>query len=303
MDQPPTASSGADWLSTDHLAIFVKVAEMGSFSATGRALGRAQSAISYAIGELEEALGLPLFDRSTRRPRLTPDGRGLLIDAREVLDRVRSLQRRAAGLREGLEAEVSIALDALIPSTRLVEMARWFQSHYPTVSLRVVTEVLGGVAARVQPGDCQLGLTGPEGWTSSHFDAQPAGEVTLQGVVAPSHCVAELRGAALDDALRAEVQVVLSDRSDTTAGKDFDVLSYRVWRVVDLATKHALIRAGLGWGNLPQHLIEAELCAGTLVALKRAPIALPLHLITQRTAAPLGPAARALAAHLSLTAT
>ena len=52
-----------------------------------------------------------------------------------------------------------------------------------------------------------------------------------------------------------------------TAGRDFAVMSPRTWRLADLGAKHALLREGIGWGNMPLPMVESDLFAGTLVRL------------------------------------
>ena len=62
-------------------------------------------------------------------------------------------------------------------------------------------------------------------------------------------------------------QLVVTDATAITRGRDFNVLAYRTWRVGDVATKHHLIRGGLGWGGLPASLIREDLQSGRLVHL------------------------------------
>ncbi|MGY9050396.1 MAG: LysR family transcriptional regulator, partial [Rhodobacterales bacterium] len=72
-------------LSLDQLRVLVAIADAGSFSASGRSLNRAQSAISQAVATLEATQGVTLFDRSSYRPHLTDTGRVLVDQARLVL--------------------------------------------------------------------------------------------------------------------------------------------------------------------------------------------------------------------------
>ena len=91
-------------LSADQVAVFLAVVEHGTFAGAAKALRRAQSAVTYAIKRLEEAVGEPLFDRTEYRPTLTPAGRALLPNARRIADAVSAFQARAASLSQGLEA-------------------------------------------------------------------------------------------------------------------------------------------------------------------------------------------------------
>ena len=84
-------------------------------------------------------------------------------------------------------------------------------------------------------------------------------------VAAPDHPLA--RGRLLPGAGREHIQLVLTDRSPLTAGRDFSVVSDRTWRLADLGAKHQLLREGIGWGHMPLPLIAPDLAAGTLVRL------------------------------------
>ena len=102
----------------DQLQIFLAVVEEGSFAAAGRRLNRAVSVISYGVSNLEAQLGLTLFTREgTKRPVLTPEGEAILADARVVAAGLDGLRARARGLLEGLEAEVSLAVDVMLPAS------------------------------------------------------------------------------------------------------------------------------------------------------------------------------------------
>src|SRR3982075_891382 len=97
-----------DGMSLDQLRTFIAAAEEGSFSAAGRKLKRAQSVVSQTLANLEKQLGVKLFDRSARYPRLTDEGRSLLVDARSVADHVDGFKARARAMREGLEPELAV---------------------------------------------------------------------------------------------------------------------------------------------------------------------------------------------------
>src|SRR5690349_15249328 len=121
----------------DQLHTLLAVIEAGSFSAAARRLGRVQSAVSQAMANLEEHLGVTLWDRSTRVPTLTDTGRAVVGAARRVRGEVDALRQLVAGLAQGLEAEVSLCFDALFPLSALVDLCRDFAAAYPSVALRV----------------------------------------------------------------------------------------------------------------------------------------------------------------------
>src|ERR1700739_2593734 len=99
----------------DQLRVFLTVVDAGSVAGEARKLGRATSVISYAIANLENQLGLELFDRNTtRKPLLTEAGRTMLAEALAVSSGVDSMRAKAKGLLQGLEAEVHFVVDVLL---------------------------------------------------------------------------------------------------------------------------------------------------------------------------------------------
>lgn len=251
----------------DQLRVFLAVVETGSFAAAGRKLGRAVSVISYGIGNLEDQLGLLLFDRDgTRKPQLTGAGRAVLAEARTVAHGVDALRAKVKGLLEGLEAEVNLAVDVMLPAPRLAIVLRGFAEAFPTVQLRLHVEALGAVTALVLDGRAIIGVSGPLALGIAGIDSIAAGSIPMVPVAAPGHDLARMPRIA-PGAARNHVQLVLTDRSPLTEGRDFSVLSARTWRLADLGAKHALLREGIGWGNMPLPLIAADLAAGTLVRL------------------------------------
>lgn len=251
----------------DQLRIFLAVVDKGSFAAAGRHLGRAVSVISYGIVNLETQIGVQLFDREgSRKPVLTTAGRALLAEARAIGQNMDSLRAKVKGLLEGLEAEVDMAVDVMLPAERLGRVLRDFAREFPTVALRLHTESLGGVAAMVLDGAAVVGVSGPLATGVKGLEGRGAGSILMVPVAAPDHplgCMAEIEPGAGRD----YVQLVLTDRSRFTEGHDFSVMSTRTWRLADLGAKHALLREGIGWGNMPLNMIEGDLAAGTLVRL------------------------------------
>ena len=251
----------------EQLSVLTAVADTGSFSGAAAKLRRGQSVISYTIANLEMQLGVALFDRTGRRPTLTQAGRAILEDARRVGLMIDSLRARAGTLRQGFEAEVSLAVDVLYSVTALTCILRDFAEAFPSVSLRLRMEAVGGVAQLVLEGICTLGLSGWPGLHPDQLERRPAGAITLVPVAAPSHPLAALATVTRAVA-RDHTQLVLSDASRLTEGQDFGVLALKTWRLGDLGAKHALLLAGLGWGNMPEHLISEDLQAGRLKRLR-----------------------------------
>ncbi len=257
-----------DGVSLDQLRTFIAAADEGSFSAAGRRLGRAQSVVSQTLANLEGQLGLPLFERVARYPVLTEAGHALLAEARMVISDMDTFKARAKLLAGGLEPELSVAVDVMFPTDVLTEAVAGFHAHFPAVPLRLYVEALGAVIAPVLDGRCAFGIIGslptaPEGFRSERLLAVP-----LRIVVSPRHPLAAYGAAPVPLAAVSEhVQLVLTDRSQLSSGREFGVMSQKTWRLADLGAKHAFLRAGLGWGTMANWLIAGDLASGTLVPI------------------------------------
>ena len=251
----------------DQLNIFLAIVDTGSFAGAGRKLNRAVSVVSYGIANLETQLGLILFEREgTRKPRLTVAGRAVLAEARSVAEGIDDLRAKVKGLLDGLEAEVDLAVDVMLPAERLGKILRAFAAAFPTVQLRLHVEALGAVTAMVLDGSAAVGLSGPLFAGVAGIESVAAGSVPMVPVAAPDHPLGRMARIA-PGAGREFTQLVLTDRSRFTEGQDYSVVSPKTWRLADLGAKHALLREGIGWGNMPLPMIEPDLVAGTLVRL------------------------------------
>jgi DNA-binding transcriptional LysR family regulator len=128
------------------------------------------------------------------------------------------------------------------------------------------------------------------------LQAEPLLDVPFVTVVSPGHALAGKRGAVSTAAAAKQVQLVLTDRTALTSGRDFGVVSPLTWRLADLGAKHAFLRAGLGWGHMPLHMVQGDLDKKALVKIRVE--GLPRDVVMQmrvvfRRDAPPGPAARA----------
>ncbi len=276
----------------DQLRIFIAVVEHGSFGGAARKMGRAVSAISYGIAQLEAQLAVTLFDREgSRKPVLTEAGEGLLAEARAIADGADALLAKTRSLHSGLESALVLVLDVMVPSDVTARVLRDFRKTFPTVALRLQIEGLGAVAACLLDEEADLAIGGPVIGDNPAFERQVIGGVELIPVASPDHLLAQPNIAAGES--RKHLQLVLSDRSPMTEGREFSVLSPHTWRLGDLAAKHALLKEGLGWGNMPNHMIADDLEQGRLVELdlpEKPGDTYPLSALWRRDARP-GPAA------------
>jgi DNA-binding transcriptional LysR family regulator len=285
-----------DGVSLDQLRAFIAAVDEGSFSAASRKLFRAQSVISQTISNLEEQIGVELFDRSGRYPKLTPAGVVLLADTRNIVSNVDLLKARAKGIAAGLEPELSVVMDVMYPIDAVTQLAKEFRQHYPGVALRVYVEALGGAIQPVIDEHCSVGIVGSLPHVLPQMAYERLAGITFLMVCASDHPLASHQGKIPKDVLARHTQIVLTDRSDLSKGREFGVMSPLTWRLGDLFAKHHFLLNGLGWGGMPLHIVRDDIASGRLSVLRIEDLPpegliLPMSAIW-RTSSPPGPAGR-----------
>src|ERR1700688_2467274 len=285
-----------DAVSLDQLRTFIAAVDQGSFSAAARKLLRSQSVVSDTISNLEEQIGVQLFDRSGRYPMLTTAGSVLLGDARSIITGVDLLKARAKGMSAGLEPELSVVIDVFYPIDAITRVAKEFRQKYPGVALRIYVEALGGAIKPVLDGRCSIGVIGSLPVIPDTLTYERLPGIAFLMVAARDHALASHRGKIPREALAKHTQIVLTDRSELSLGRELGVMSPKTWRLADLFAKHHFLLKGLGWGGMPLHAVRRDLEEGRLSALSIEDVPpdglfLPMSAVWQ-TKSPPGPAGR-----------
>ena len=252
----------------DQFQVFVAVVDCGGFAAAARKLGRAQSAVTYAIRGLEQQTGLILFDRAHYRPQLTDAGRALLPRARRLIDELGEFQQQADGFAHGVEAALSLVVNNFTDPTPLIRALDAMRHVYPSVRVRIAHKPFGEDIAMLRAGEAQLGLVAAIAPLGSEFESRYVAEQSLVAVAAPSHPLAEHDAPIGVTHLRGHMQVVWTRVIGDAELDDLGVHALDSWRVTDLDMKLRLIREGVGWGSLPSHLVRDDIAAGRLRELQ-----------------------------------
>ena len=252
--------------SVDQLLVLLTVAEAGSFSAAAKRLGRATSAISYAIDTLEAQLGISLFDRgTTRKPKLTQQGEAVVSEARAVAHSIETLRARVRGFLDQLEPEVSLAVDSMLPNDRLTALLREFHAQFPTVPVRLLVQTLGGVERVVRSGHAGIGVG-----SMMHMDMTGFRRIDLEGVrvVPVARPLIRWRRRAMPPHRRRAISSSSFFRSDHRARAGTSAWSVSTpGASATKQSRHKLLLAGLGWCGMPEPTVRADIESGRLVRL------------------------------------
>ncbi|HTP74072.1 MAG TPA: LysR family transcriptional regulator [Burkholderiaceae bacterium] len=256
-------------LTPEALGMVDAIARSGSFAAAARELGKVPSALTYSVRQLEDALDVLLFDRSSRQAKLTAAGEELLEHGRRVLNEVDALANRVQRVATGWEASLTIAADDAVSRLTLFELVESFYAQRGTggTQLRLRTEVLTGVWEALVTGhaDLAIGLTGDPGGLVG-IEVRPLGEVPFVFAVAPHHPLAAMPEPLADEDIQRHRAIAVADSAQRLAPATHNLLGGQ--DVLTVASMQAKIEAQLrclGCGFLPEALVRAHVRTGVLV--------------------------------------
>jgi DNA-binding transcriptional LysR family regulator len=257
-------------LTLEALEVLDAIDRRGSFAAAAAELNRVPSAITYSVRQAEEALDVPLFDRSGHRAQLTAAGRALLDEGRQLLRAAADIECRVAQVAKGWESELRIAVDTIIGMERLYPVVADFYAAEPGTRLRFLHEVLGGTWDALASGraDLAIGASG-DAPAGGAYAVRPLGRVDMVLVVAPGHPLARERRPVTPAMLLSHRAVSIADSSRLLPPRTLGLLSGQdVLTVATLEAKVAAHAAGLGVGWIPRPVAVREQQAGRLAILE-----------------------------------
>lgn len=273
-------------------AVLASVVDEDGFGPAARAIHKSQSAVSYAIARLQEALGVDLLAIDGRKAALTAHGKTLLKRARPLLRDLESLEALAQSLKQGWEPELNLVVDVAFPRQRLLSIVAELQQLCPNTEIQVSDAVLSGAEEAITDNRADVVV-------SSRLPADHLGEllltVTFVAVANPRHPLFELDRPLTSNDLSKHIQVVVRDSGLKHPRDEGWLGAERRCTVSSMEASLAMVRAGLGYAWLPEHLISEAIHQGGLRALplemgSSRPVSLHLVLVRPETA---GPAARA----------
>ena len=270
-----------DFLTPDALAMLQTIAVAGSFAAAAREMGMVPSALTYRVRQIEDALDVLLYDRSSRQAKLTEAGAELLREGARLLEEIDAVANRVKRVATGWEPQLTIAIDTVISKPTMMELCESFFSQSPPTRIRLREETLSGTLEALTRGQADLAIgVGPDSARTAGVHSKPLGHLTFVYAVAPHHPLANAPEPLSDEVIQKHRAVAVADSISRGLGQTFGLLSGQ--DVFTVPTMHAKLDAqlrGLGGGNLPRCMADSYIETGRLVVKKteRAQRQVPLH--------------------------
>lgn len=257
-----------DALTPDSLAMLELIATSGSFAAAARACNLVPSALTYRVRQMEEALDVLLFDRSSRLARLTEAGAELVREGVRLLSDLDAVANRIKRVATGWESQLTIALDSLICKATVLELCEHFLSMNPPTRLRLRDETLSGTVETLVSGQADLALgTVMDASTAVGLHRESLGSVRFIFALAPQHPLAKVPEPLSDEVLRRYRTVAIADSIQRGSGLTVGLLAGQdVFTVPSMQDKLNAHLRGLGVGFLPLSLAQPFLDSGQLVS-------------------------------------
>jgi DNA-binding transcriptional LysR family regulator len=237
------------------LRAFLAVADLGSFKAASAAIHLSQSALSRRIDKLETALGVRIFERTTRKVELTTVGRSFVPKARSVLNELDSALLGISDVAERISGEVTIACVPSAVAYFLPDVMRTYHRKYPGIRIRVIDESSFDILLNVVRGEADFGLT-YIGAQEADIEFEPVLQDPFVVACTKDHPLAKRKKIRWDE-LGEHSYITLAQGSGNRLLIDLALAqskSHPRWfcEVHHVPAMVSLIEAGLGVGVVPR---------------------------------------------------
>lgn len=254
-------------ISLEQWRALTAVVEAGGYAQAAETLNKTQSTITYAVQKIESLLGLRIFEIQGRKARLTREGEVLYRRAQTLLSEAAALERGAAGLAAGWEAEVKLAAEIVFPTWLLLKCFERFAEERPDIRVQLYETVLGGTDEALIERKVDFAIAGhvPGG-----FIGESLMRLRFVAVAHPDHPLHRMGRELTHRDLRPHRQLVIRDSAHNRIRESGSWLgAEQRWTVSNKATSIAAAKMGLGFAWFAEDTIRAELESGQL---KRLPL-------------------------------
>jgi DNA-binding transcriptional LysR family regulator len=254
------------FISVDQIIILRAIHEEGSLTRASEKVFKAKSALNYSIKTLEEQLGFKVIDKSQYRLKLTPKGEEFLFKSKKLLSEYDNLIQNSKQIFSGVEMKLSISGSGVCSLDKLYKTIKNTMLKYPSTEITLTREILSGEKL-LENGEVDLALF--ENLNNKQdYDYKKLYSFKLPLVIGCDHEFLKLKkkDQTLEKLKRIPHIIQKSTLQTNSDSRSVDNDSLN-WSVTDTLSKSELIKAGLGWGRLPNHLISSELKNKKLIHL------------------------------------
>ena len=257
-------------LTFEALEVLDAIDKKGSFAAAAAALHRVPSTITYTVHKLEEDLNFVVFRREGRRSVLTPAGKVLLEQGRELLLTAERILESAHQVNSGWESSINIAIDTVWDITELYPIIAEFHQLDTGVEVNLLEEVMGGSLEALIENRADIVIGGPAPvMPMKGFKFEAIMNATWEFVVARDHPLTKRAVPLQEEDIKPYPSIIIKDSSKNSAIRGHRVFDKQLkLRVPTMQHKIVAIIQGLGIGFLPTHKIQQYLDSGELISLK-----------------------------------
>jgi DNA-binding transcriptional LysR family regulator len=248
----------------DAWEIFQTVVQLGGFAPAAEKLNRSQSTISYAIGRLQEQLGVRLFEIQGRKAQLTEMGRVLLADADPLLAGFQQLEEHARLMASGGTSEVRLSVDSIFPDDRLFAALASFSRKFPHVKSKLRQGTFLSTDSEFSLYDAQICVTG---LMSREMFVKPILVVEMIAVACCHHPLLSIRRKLSRSDLMQHMLVTIEGAAAGILKQQPRLPAQRVLSVGTIESAIAAVRSGLCFGWLPKYRIQSEIDSGAFMKL------------------------------------
>ena len=251
-------------ISIEQWRALMAVVDAGGYAQAAEALHKSQSAITYAVQKIETSLGVRAFEVQGRKAVLTPTGSLLYRRARALIEEAEGLERAAASLSAGWEAQIRLAVEIIFPTGLLLRVLDRFGAESPHTRIELIESVLDGTSEALLKGEADLAISPriPPG-----FLGDPLMQMRFLAVAHPDHALHRLDRPLGRADLRAHRHLVVRDSGSRRDASPLSLDAKQRWTVSHMATSIQAARSGYGFCWLPEDKIRDELASGSLKVL------------------------------------
>lgn len=273
-------------MTLDQLITLDAIVKQGTFRGAADYLNKSQSALSHMLKKLEFELDIQLLSREGYRPKLTPAGEVFYRHTVRVLRNIQDLKALVRNLHAQQEAEIFFAVTATYPLKPILRLISNLTQEFPATHIRLSSENMGGAIEKLLDGKIDIAITTLDDVPLDQVEVLPLSSVTMCPVAHPDFEPALNKKANTIVEMQTYIQIVVADSSSQSVKSGRGLLPGGLrWTVSDFATKKSILLSNMGWGGMPEHLIQKELKNGSLVRLNvegYPPTPVPHYLVKRR---------------------